>query len=29
MYSVEKISKLRDGDPELDRTLELMAQHFS
>ena len=29
MYSVDKIGKLRATDPELDRTLERMAQHFS
>ena len=29
MYSVEKIEKLRATDPELDRTLDRMSQHFS
>ena len=29
MYSVEKIAKLRAEDPELDRTLEKLARHFS
>jgi chromosomal replication initiator protein len=29
MYSVEKISKLRSEDSELDRALERLAQHFS
>jgi len=29
MYSVEKIEKLRSTDPELDRTLVRMVQHFS
>jgi chromosomal replication initiator protein len=29
MYSVEKIGTLRSSDPDLDRTLETLGQHFS
>ncbi|MCL4838604.1 MAG: chromosomal replication initiator protein DnaA [Thermoanaerobaculia bacterium] len=29
IYSVEKISELRKGDPELDRVLETLAKHFA
>jgi chromosomal replication initiator protein len=29
MYSVDKIEKLRSSDPDLDRTLARMLQHFS
>jgi chromosomal replication initiator protein len=29
MYSVEKIETLRSSDPDLDRTLETLAQNFS
>ena len=29
MYSVEKIQQLRDGDPEIDKVLTSIEQHFS
>ncbi len=29
MYSVEKIQQLRDGDPEIDKVLASIEQHFS
>jgi chromosomal replication initiator protein len=29
MYSVEKIDQLRVSDPDLDRTLRTMQQHFA